>query len=143
MHDFFTLKERSRSKIIQTLKKVSLNNTILQQQFTTLSTGQFQRMLLAWVIIDNPSVLLLDEPLSSIDIGGEKTIYSLLHNLWKTENFTLLLVTHDINVVWEHATHVLCLNKHLLCYTTPEKITPDLLTKLYGTTVTFHEHRNG
>jgi zinc transport system ATP-binding protein len=93
--------------------------------------------------VDEPQVLLFDEPTSGIDIGGQETIYSLLHRFWQDRNLTILLVTHDLNVVWEHANNVLCLNKDYVCYGKPkEVITPKMLEELYGTGVRFYKHEH-
>ena len=141
--DFFSLKKVSKRKIFIMLEKVGLSKEILFQQFATLSTGQFQRMMLTWILIDTPKVLLLDEPTAGIDIGGEKSILSLLHTLWKEHNLTIILISHDISIIWKHATNVLCLNKKIVCFGAPEKnLTPELLKKLYGTEVGLYEHRH-
>jgi zinc transport system ATP-binding protein len=122
---------------------VGLDTTLLKKQFGTLSTGQFQRMIIAWALVDEPSVLLFDEPTSGIDVGGQETIYSLLHKFWEERGLTILLVTHDLNIVWEHANNVLCLNKKMLCHGKPkEVINPKSLEKLYGTGVKFYIHRH-
>ena len=141
--DFFKFKNDSKSEIINILKAVGLDKSILNKQFTTLSTGQFQRMIIAWALINKPKVLLLDEPTSGIDVGGEETIYSLLHKFWEKEKLTILLVTHDLNIVWEHADKVLCLNKEKLCYGSPQEIlTVENLKKLYGTGIKFYKHNH-
>jgi len=120
---------------------VGLDPSLLKRRFGTLSTGQFQRMIIAWALVDEPEVLLFDEPTSGVDIGGQETIYSLLHKFWKERNLTILLVTHDLSVVWEHANNVLCLNKKALCYGKPRDVlTPQGLEKLYGTGIKFYEH---
>ncbi len=143
VQDFFNLKTTTLENITKNLHDVGLSESILPQQFGTLSTGQFQRMMLAWVLIDNPTVLLLDEPTSGIDIGGEETVYSLLHHLWQKRNLTILLITHNVSIVWKHATNVLCLNKKLVCYGAPEQtLTTELLKKIYGTEVSLYEHRH-
>jgi len=141
IEEFFKFKEVSREKILEILKEVGLNSSLLKKGYGTLSTGQFQRMMIAWALVDEPSVLLFDEPTSGIDIGGQETIYSLLHKFWEKGNLTILLVTHDLNIVWEHANNVLCLNKKKLCYGRPKNIlTPKKLEKLYGTGVKFYKH---
>jgi zinc transport system ATP-binding protein len=143
IQDFFSFKKLSQSNIIRIIEEMGLTKTILSQQFSSLSTGQFQRMMLAWVLIDRPHVLLLDEPTASIDIGGEETVYTLLHKLWEEKGLTILLITHNINIVWSHATNVLCLNKTLISYGPPEKtLTPELLKKIYGIKVALYEHRH-
>lgn len=141
--DFFSFKNIQEHDVIELLDQVKLPKYVLNRQFSALSTGQFQRMMLAWVIADSPKVLLLDEPTAGIDIGGEETIYSLLHTWWHERGVTIVLITHDINVVWKHATNVLCINKTLICYGPPEEtLSPELLRKIYGVEVALYEHRH-
>src|SRR3989344_793485 len=75
--EFLKFKERNLEKIISTLKSVGIadehhiEHHILKQRLGWLSGGQLQRVLIAWSILDNPDVLLFDEPTAGIDIGGE------------------------------------------------------------------------
>ena len=125
------------------LSDVGLDGSFLSRQFNELSTGQFQRMMIAWSLLDNPDVLILDEPTSGIDVGGEETIYSLLHKFWQKQNLTIVLVTHDLHVVWEYATQVLCLNRQQMCMGKPDKVlTPEQLKQLYGTGIKFYQHQH-
>jgi zinc transport system ATP-binding protein len=141
IEDFFKFKKTSSEKISKMLNAVGLDSHLLNRRFGALSTGQFQRMIIAWSLVDNPSVLLFDEPSSGIDVGGQETIYTLLHKFWKERNLTILLVTHDLNIVWEHANTVLCLNKTKLCSGTPKEVlTPKHLEELYGTGIKIYEH---
>jgi len=138
--EFFMLKEASEEETIKMLKMVGLGKKVLNKNFTHLSTGQFQRMLVGWALIKEPEVLLFDEPTSGIDIGGEETIYSLIHKFWK-RGLTVILVTHDLSIVWEHADYVLCLNKKVQSFGKPKKVlTPSGLRKLYGTGIKFYGH---
>lgn len=141
--DFFSLKNVDINKTQKMLHEVGLDNTVLKKQFTELSTGMFQRMMIAWALISEPDALLFDEPTAGIDIGGEETIYSLLHKFWEERNLSIILITHDLQVVWEHATHVLCLNKKLVCSGAPELVlSQETLEKLYGAGVKGYEHRH-
>jgi len=139
--DFFGLKGALINKTIKMLELVGLDKSFINKSFNALSTGQFQRVIIAWALVNEPEVLLFDEPTAGIDIGGEETIYSLLHKFWKEKKLTILLVTHDLSIVWEHANNVLCLNKKKLCYGSPHKIlTPKNLEELYGTGIKFYKH---
>lgn len=141
--EFFQFKTRDTAAIKAMLSDVGLDDSFLTRQFNELSTGQFQRMMIAWALLDNPDVLILDEPTSGIDIGGEETIYSLLHQFWLKQNLTILLVTHDLHVVWEYATEVLCLNRQQMCMGKPDEVlTPEQLKQLYGTGIKFYQHRH-
>ncbi len=141
--EFYAFKTTDQNIIKSMIIDVGLDESMLSHQFNELSTGQFQRMLIGWALLDNPEVLILDEPTSGIDIGGEETIYSLLHKFWKNQNLTILLVTHDLNIVWEYATQVICLNKQQMCMGKPDEVlTPEQLKQLYGTGIKFYKHQH-
>lgn len=143
IEEFYCFKTSDANTIRSMISEVGLDESILEHQFSELSTGQFQRMLIGWALLDHPDVLILDEPTSGIDIGGEETIYSLLKKFWDNQDLTILLVTHDLNIVWEYATQVLCLNKQKICIGKPEKVlTPEQLKDLYGTGVKFYKHQH-
>lgn len=140
--EFFKFKTDSQSKVSKILDKVGLEEEFLDREFTKLSTGQFQRMIIAWALVDDPDMLILDEATAGIDIGGQETIYTLLHNFWKERVMTMIFVTHDLSIVWEHANKVLCVNKKKVCYGKPRNIlSPDLLKKVYGTGIKYYEHK--
>jgi len=143
VREFFSFKNISPRKITSRIKQVGLKKSILDKPLEHLSTGQFQRMLIAWALLDNPDVLLFDEPTAGIDIGGEETIYSLLHKIWKEKKLTIILVTHHVHVVWEHASSVLCMNKKLLCHGAPEKtLTKKVIEQTYGVGAKLYDHRH-
>ncbi|MGC8595083.1 MAG: metal ABC transporter ATP-binding protein [Candidatus Kryptoniota bacterium] len=141
--DFFALKNVSRDQILEHLALVGLNQSILANKAGNLSGGEFQRMLIAWVLVTSPEVIFFDEPTTGVDIGGGQTIYSLLHHIWEKQGLTILHVTHDLGIVHAHSTHVLCLSKigHV-CYGVPSEIlTPEALRGIYGTDIKFYGHQ--
>ena len=141
IEEFFGFKDVGKEDILKIFEEVGLDASLLKRPFNALSTGQFQRMMIAWALVDNPDILLFDEATYGIDAGGEETIYSLLHKFWEKRNITILLVTHDLDIVYEHANSVLCLNKEKMCYGEPTKIlTPQNLEKIYGTGIKFYKH---
>lgn len=143
VEEFFYIKKSSRSVTANLLESVGLAPRIIDASLKNISTGEFQRMLIAWALVNDPEVLLLDEPTVGLDIGGEETIYTLLHALWKERGLTILLVTHSMHIVWQYAQHVLCLNKTVLEYGVPEKVlTREMLEKIYGKGVSLYEHRH-
>ena len=142
--EFYRFKENSDEEIIKTLKSVGLEDKkFLNRNPGDLSSGQFQRMLIGWTLLKNPKVIFFDEPTTGIDIGGEKTIYSLIGKFWKEKKLTVLLITHDLNIVYAYATNVLCLHKSGLCYGSPRNVlTPQTLEKLYGNEIKFYKHNH-
>jgi zinc transport system ATP-binding protein len=108
-----------------------------------LSGGQLQRILVAWAILDSPDVLLFDEPTTGIDVGGEETIYNLLKKLNDETALTILVISHDLNIVYKYANNVLCLNKEKLCFGPPSDVLDQqALIKLYGDEAGFYAHEH-
>ena len=144
IEEFFKLKGASQEETKEILNLVGFKeNPALFQKggIGELSSGQFQRILVAWALVKNPNVLLFDEPTTGIDIGGEETIYTLLTKLKEKRNLTILLVTHDLSVVYKFSNYVICLNKCPICQGEPkEALTLEVLQKLYGEEVKFYEH---
>lgn len=142
VEEFFNFKKPPRAEIEKWLKSVGINDfSILKKRLGEVSAGQFQRIMIAWSLIDNPDVLLFDEPTSGIDVGGEETIYNLLARVEKEINLTIILVTHDLSVVYKFADNVLCLNKKALCIGTPQQtLTAESLQQLYGEEINLYKH---
>ncbi len=144
VQDFFALKNfiPSSGEIIKFLHLVGLGKDTLSKTAGSLSGGQFQRMLVAWVLISHPDVIFFDEPTTGIDIGGGETIYSLLHTIQEKEKLTIFLVTHDLHIVYKHSTSVLCLSrKGYNCFGAPKEIlNTKTLEKIFGTEIKFYEH---
>jgi len=141
--DFFELKKVSEAERESILKSVGFQENISKKKMGELSSGQFQRLLIAWSLIGNPQVLLFDEPTTGIDIRGEETIYSLLTRLKKERNLTILLVTHDLSVVFKLSNYVICLNRGMICQGSPKEVlTPESLQKIYGQEIKYYQHND-
>jgi len=141
--EFFELEDVEQKETLNILKTLGLEEDVLYKKINELSSGQFQRILIGWAIAKNPEVLLFDEPLTGIDIGGQETIYSFLAKLKKEKKFTIIFVTHELSIVNKLADRVLCLNKEMLCHSAPETILdPKVLSKLYSEEVKFYHHNH-
>jgi len=140
IEEFFKLKNAPKEEIRNILDKIGLRG-YLKKEIGKLSSGQFQRILIGWALIEDPEVLLFDEPATGIDISGEETIYTLLTRLREQRNLTILLVTHDLSVVYKFSNFVICLNKCPICQGKPKEVlTPEVLQKLYGQEIKFYQH---
>lgn len=108
-----------------------------------LSGGEFQRVLIARSLVNDPSVLLLDEPTSEVDAAGTKSFYDIIAHLNQVHQTTVLLVSHEINMVYKFADQIICLNRDLICFGKPkDAITKEVLEKLYGQEIRFQEHKH-
>ncbi len=136
------------SEILRILKFVGfradehhLERHILSAKLGLLSSGELQRILISQAMLDKPDVLLFDEPTSGVDVGSEEDIYEGLKKLNQEEKFTMLLISHDLSVVSRWATHVLCLNRKVLCAGEPHAvIESEILKELYGKEKAFYKH---
>ncbi|HAO92479.1 MAG: hypothetical protein A2X93_00600 [Deltaproteobacteria bacterium GWC2_56_8] len=145
VREFFRLRGRQATdaKIAETLEFVQLAPDILKKGFGEISVGQRQRVLVAWAVLGAPDVLIFDEPTADIDIAGQESIYKMLYNLQKNTGLTVILVSHDLNVVFKHAQTVLCLNRKNLCFGAPrEVLSSEQILALYGGEGAFFHHRH-
>lgn len=143
VQEFFELKKVAKENILPMLRSVGIEAgaDMLKKRMGTLSSGQFQRILVSWVLLDHPNVLLFDEPFAGVDISGKESIYELLEKLQKEKHLTIFLVSHDLSIVYSFATKVLCLNKEMVCTGTPqEALTPENLSQMYGWETKFYAH---
>ncbi len=125
------------------IKMVGLNEDYLNKKIGELSAGELQRVLIAWSLVGQPKLLLFDEPTASVDVAGQETVYELLHKLQDEKNLTLILISHDLSVVYKYANKVLCLNKNQVCFGPPaEVLTPKELEKLYGGERKLYHHKH-
>lgn len=121
---------------------MGLDRNILQKHLGELSAGQTQRLLIAWAMLQQPDVLLLDEPTAGVDACFGDTIYSLIRRVQTERGMTILLISHDLSVVYRYAQNVVCLNKSIVCQGPPvEALNPEALTLLYGETGYYHHER--
>lgn len=143
--DFLTAKaavvRAQRSAIFTALAGVGLDKEILRIPIGALSGGQFQRLLVAFALIGNPNVLLLDEPAAGVDAPGQEQLSGLVRRLQEEHRITIILISHDLSVVYRYATSVLCLSRTYSCVGPPQTVlTPEVLTRLYGMPLGFHVH---
>ena len=140
--EFFALKKLQGEQVLKYLALVGLQESVLKKRAGYLSGGEFQRMLVAWVLASEPNVLFLDEPTTAMDVAGGETIYSLLKNIWRDQKLTIFNVTHDLNIVYANSTHVLCLSRAgAPSYGVPKEVlTPETLRNVYGAQIKFHIH---
>ena len=131
---------KAREDVTEALLRVGLQEAA-HRPIGALSGGQFQRLLVAMALVGQPSVLLLDEPTAGVDEPGQEKLNELVRRIQKEKGLTVLLISHDLSVVYRYATNVLCLTRERSWFGAPRQIlTPGLLHELYGTPVEFHVH---
>ena len=98
---------------------------LLEQALFHLSGGELQRVLLARSLMDNPDLLILDEPAQNLDISGQLAFYKLLERIYEERNISILMVSHDLHMVMASTKQVVCLFHHICCSGEPHIVTQD------------------
>ena len=93
-----------------------------RRQIAGLSGGQLQRVLLARALLDKPDLLILDEATAGLDQPGVAAFYARIEQVRARHGCAVLMVSHDLQIVMRASDHVICLNGHVCCEGTPEKV---------------------
>lgn len=133
-----SLEERVR----QGLRKVGALD-LAERFIGKLSGGELQRVLLAVALEGNPKILLLDEPTAGIDAPGEQLFCDLLSDIQTQADLTVILISHDLSVVSNHAHQVICLNKTVRCSGGLSTLTEENLLKTFGLHIQIYPHNHG
>ncbi|MBS9439198.1 ABC transporter ATP-binding protein [Photorhabdus noenieputensis] len=125
--------ETSEEEVMSLLRQLGIEHLALCY-LDQLSGGQKQLVGLAQSLIRKPTLLLLDEPLSALDLNYQYHVMALVAQETYRRNIITVVVVHDINIALRHGDHVLMLQKgRLIAEGIPEQvITPDSLAQVYG-----------
>lgn len=125
-------------KILGCLKRVQAEG-LIDRRLGALSGGELQRVLLALALEPMPQLLLLDEPVSGVDRKGLEVFYEIVSNIRKQYDLTIILVSHDLDIVRKHADRVVLLNKTVILNGNPEKVYADKrLRETFGVSAFFN-----
>lgn len=105
-------KESDENKIDEILQQLWIHE-LSERRIGELSGGQQQRVFIAKALVNNPKVLILDEPVTGIDQQSIDLFYSILKELNSKQNITIIWSSHDLDAVNKLANHVACLNRTL------------------------------
>jgi len=122
----------SKNALIEALTSVGMAQ-FKDRKIEELSGGQQQRVFIARALVSKPDLLVLDEPTAGVDVEAQAEFYALLRKLNQEMGLTLILVSHDIDVIANEVTTLACINGKLVCHLPPKKfIKEDYLEKVYG-----------
>ena len=108
---------------------------------SALSGGELKRVLLAYCLVRPRRLLILDEAPAGLDVRSESEFYRLLHQLKKEQDWAILQISHDLDMVRRSCDRVLCINRTLLCQGTPDNsLTPENLSLAYGPEFVRYHH---
>jgi zinc transport system ATP-binding protein len=139
---FWQSHKRTDELIRATLAEIGVDS-LLDRPLAQLSGGQLQRVLIAFSLLTRPELLLLDEPTAGVDTPGEQTFYELIADIQRRHHLTVILVSHDLGMVYRHASHVYALNGVICCEGTPEQVlNAESLKQAYGIHVSPYDHHH-
>ena len=142
-HWFFLSRRKLDDLIRPALVQIGVEN-LLDRPIAQLSGGQLQRVLIAFALLHKPELLLLDEPTAGVDTPGEETFYDLIASVQRQQKLTVILVSHDLSMVYSHASRVYALNGVICCEGTPDQVmNAESLKQAYGVHATPYQHHHG
>ena len=137
-------KNSKNDKVNEVLKKVWLHE-LSHRRIGDLSGGQQQRVFIAKALVNDPQILILDEPVTGIDSQSKELFYQILHDLNQKENITIIWSSHDLDAVAKLASKVACLNRTLFFHGVSEEFFhSENLLKMYSeSSMQMHMHHHG
>lgn len=124
--------KKDRDKVMETLEEVGLGQHG-NRLFRELSGGQKQRALVARALVSEPDILVLDEHTNNLDIAGEKSIMEFIGEVHSAHNIAIVMVTHSLNAVANHAKHIGIIKDGKFLFQTMDGVMQtEYLTQFYG-----------
>ena len=109
---------------------------LIDRQLGALSGGELQRVLLALALDPIPNILLLDEPVSGVDQNGLELFYQILLDIKKNYDLSIILVSHDLDLVYKYSDRVALVNGTVVCSGTPKQVFNNPATqKIFGLSI--------
>ena len=118
---FLGLGKSMEETVLECLDRVH-GRELLHKRVGTLSGGELQRVLLALALEPMPNILILDEPLSGVDIEGMENLMDMLDEIRKTYDLSILMTTHDFSMLPKYADQVMLIDHKPLCKGTPREV---------------------
>ena len=118
---FLGLGKHMRQTVLECLERVH-GEELIDKRVGTLSGGELQRTLLALALEPMPNILILDEPLSGVDVEGMETLMDMLDEIRKTYDLSILMTTHDFSLLPRYADQVVLIDRAVLIQGKPETV---------------------
>lgn len=129
-----------RQMVEQSLARVGIAD-LKDRPIGELSGGQYQKVMIARALVNEPELLVLDEPTAAVDIAAQRGILELLERLNREHGMTILMVSHDINEIVHFCDKILLLNGRVCAFGPPaEVLTKENLRGVYGDRVFIYDH---
>ena len=113
--------KKMRETVLDCLERVH-GEELIDKRVGTLSGGELQRVLLALALEPMPNILILDEPLSGVDVEGMETLMDMLDEIRKTYDLSIFMTTHDFSMLPRYADQVVLIDHGVRIQGTPEVV---------------------
>ena len=113
--------KKERELIMECLERVH-GEELIDKRVGTLSGGELQRVLLALALEPMPNILILDEPLSGVDIEGQTGLMDMLDEIRRDYDLSILMTTHDFSMLGRYADRVVLIDHEVKCQGTAEEV---------------------
>ena len=134
--------KRRTKAVLRALERTGCQD-LEERRLSELSGGQLKRVLLAFCVVRPRQLLVLDEAQAGLDAPSSEQFQELLLDLRRQEGWTVLQVSHDLEMVRRSCDQVLCLNRRLRCSGAPDHaLSPARLAELYGPNVVPYRHHH-
>ena len=121
-------KKKIREEVLESLNRVRIPH-LIDRRLGALSGGELQRVLLALALDPIPNILLLDEPVSGVDQNGLELFYEILMDIKNKYDLSIILVSHDLDLVYKYSDRVALVNGTIVCSGTPNQVFNNPATK--------------
>ena len=118
---FLGLGKAMQEKVLECLDRVHATD-LIDKRVGTLSGGELQRVLLALALEPLPNILILDEPLSGVDVEGMHSLMDMLDEIRKEYDLSILMTTHDFSSLHRYADQVVLIDHAVKKLGTPEEV---------------------
>ncbi len=136
LNSFSKRLEKNQSIITEVVRLVGISN-ILKRQVLEISAGQTQLLLLARCLIAEPDLIILDEPVSAMDINARTKFYNIIGEIAKKRLISILMTSHDLSSIVPCSDYIIYINHIIYCQGKPEEIMKNkTLSEIFNSHIT-------
>jgi zinc transport system ATP-binding protein len=136
--------EKDSDKVLEALRTVGLEQ-LKDRRIGELSGGELQRVFIAKALVKDPILLILDEPVTGVDVEAQNKFYNLLQTINKENKITVVWSSHDLDAISKLANRVACMNRKLFFHGEKEEFfsNKELLKTYAESAMQMHMHDHG
>ncbi|WCR59118.1 MAG: Zinc import ATP-binding protein ZnuC [Wolbachia endosymbiont of Ctenocephalides felis wCfeF] len=136
LNSFSTKLKKDQSIVTEAIELVGIGN-ILKNQVSEISAGQTQLLLLARCLIAEPDLIILDEPVSAMDVSARAKFYDIISKIAKKRLVSILMTSHDLSSIVPCSDYIICINNTIYCQGKPGEIMKNkTLSEIFGSYTT-------